>query len=62
MGTSSRDLQSKIAGSRYFAALGELTACLKELCQPGDLVLTVGAGDIYLVGEALAEEGDPASL
>ena len=62
VGISSQDLQRKIPGSRYFATLGELTACLKELCQPGDLVLTVGAGDIYLVGEALAEEGDPASL
>ena len=26
---------------------------LRELARPGDLILTVGAGDIYTVGEAL---------
>ena len=30
---------------------------LRELAQPGDLILTVGAGDIYLAGEALVEAG-----
>ena len=26
---------------------------LAQLAQPGDLILTIGAGDIYLAGEAL---------
>jgi UDP-N-acetylmuramate--alanine ligase len=34
-----------------------VTAHLAELAQPGDLILTVGAGDIYLAGEALVEAG-----
>ena len=33
---------------------------LRELAQPGDLILTVGAGDIYTVGEALAAVPCPA--
>ena len=28
-----------------------------DLARPGDLILTVGAGDIYTVGEALARHG-----
>ena len=56
IGISSRDLANKIPGSRYFATLPELTAHLKEIAQPGDLILTVGAGDIYTVGEALVAD------
>ena len=53
IGISSRDLAGKVPGSRYFATLEELTAYLREIARPGDLILTVGAGDIYTVGEAL---------
>lgn len=53
IGISSRDLAARIDGARYFATLPELTACLRELARPGDLILTVGAGDIFTVGDAL---------
>ena len=53
IGISSRDLTKEIPGSKYFATLSELAAHLKEIAQPGDLILTVGAGDIYKAGEAL---------
>ncbi len=53
IGISSRDLAAEIPGSEYFPTLPQLTERLKELAQPGDLILTVGAGDIYTVGEAL---------
>lgn len=56
IGISSNDLAEKIPGSRYFASLPELTEYLKELAQPGDLILTVGAGNIYTVGETLVKE------
>lgn len=52
-GISSKDLAAKIPGAQYFAALPELTSYLKEIARPGDLILTVGAGDIYTVGNAL---------
>jgi UDP-N-acetylmuramate--alanine ligase len=53
VGISSRDLQAQIPGAIYCETLPEVTACLKEIAQPGDVILTIGAGDIYRAGEAL---------
>ena len=53
VGISSRDLLAKLEGGYYCATLPEVTEKLKELAQPGDVILTVGAGDIYRAGEAL---------
>ncbi len=55
LGISSKDLCEHIPGSEYFPTLKALTARLRELAQPGDLILTVGAGDIYTVGEMLVQ-------
>ena len=50
-----------ISGRSFFSAvvstLEEVTARLRELTRPGDLLLTVGAGAIYRAGEALVESG-----
>ena len=56
IGISSRDLAEKIPGARYCATLPQVTAALRELARPGDLILTVGAGDIYTAGEALVKD------
>ena len=53
VGISSKDLVEQIPGSIYCATLPEVTECLAKLAQPGDVILTVGAGDIYRAGEAL---------
>ena len=53
VGISSRDLAKEIPGSIYCATLQDVTKVLSELAQEGDLILTVGAGDIYKAGEAL---------
>ena len=53
VGISSRDLAAKIPGSVYCATLPEVSAVLKSVAQPGDVILTVGAGDIYRAGEAM---------
>ena len=53
VGISSADLAAKVPGSVFCETLPEVTDWLKENVQPGDLVLTVGAGDIYRAGEAL---------
>lgn len=53
IGISSRDLLKKIPGGIYCETLPEVTEQLKSLAQPGDVILTVGAGDIYRAGEAL---------
>ncbi|MCI8699167.1 MAG: UDP-N-acetylmuramate--L-alanine ligase, partial [Oscillospiraceae bacterium] len=56
VGISSADLAAKIPGSVFCPTLADVTAKLRRLAQPGDLILTVGAGDIYLAGEALVKE------
>ena len=53
IGISSKHLADRIPGAIYCPSLGQVTDCLKELAQPGDVILTVGAGDIYHAGEAL---------
>ncbi len=53
IGISSRDLAAEIPGSVYCETLPEVTAWLQENVRPGDIVLTVGAGDIFRAGEAL---------
>ncbi len=53
VGISSRDLVKQIPGSVYCKTLQEVTAYLREIAQPGDVILTVGAGDIFRAGEAL---------
>ena len=55
-GISSRDLVEKIPGSVYCETLPDVTAFLREHVQPGDVVLTVGAGDIFRAGEALLKD------
>lgn len=54
-GISSQDLCKHIPDACYCATLEAVTEQLKSLAQPGDLILTVGAGDIYRAGEALLE-------
>ena len=39
--------------SAVLPVLPEVTERLRQLAQPGDVILTVGAGDIYRAGEAL---------
>ena len=53
MGISSRDIQKEIPGSIYCETLPQVTQYLRSIAQEGDVVLTVGAGDIYRAGEAL---------
>lgn len=56
IGISSRDLAAEIPGSVYCETLPEVTNYLHSIAQPGDVVLTVGAGDIYRAGEALLKD------
>jgi len=58
IGISSADLAAKIPGSVYCPTLADVTEKLREIARPGDLLLTVGAGDIYLAGEALVKDAE----
>lgn len=57
LGISSADLAEEAAklgtDSHYFPSFAEIEAFLKENCRPGDLLITMGAGDIVTVGEDL---------
>jgi UDP-N-acetylmuramate--alanine ligase len=41
--------------ARYFARFEEIAAFVRENAKPGDLVITMGAGDIYKVGEMILD-------
>ena len=56
IGISSRDLAEKIPGSVYCETLPEVTEYLKTIVKEGDIVMTMGAGDIFRAGEALLKE------
>ena len=55
IGVSSWDLVQKVPNAIYCSTLPSVTDCLRRLAQPGDLILTVGAGDIYKAGDALVK-------
>ena len=52
-GISSKDLMAQIPGSVYCKTLPEVTSYLRGIAREGDVILTVGAGDIFRAGEAL---------
>ena len=52
-GVSSRALAEKIEGAVFFETLPEVTDYLRQIASPGDVIVTMGAGDINKAGEAL---------
>ena len=56
LGISSADLCRNIPGSVYCSTLDKVAEQLRKIARPGDLILTVGAGDIYRAGEKLLKE------
>ena len=55
LGSSSRDLAEKIPGAIYCSTLDKVADTLAGLARPGDLILTVGAGDTFRAGEKRLE-------
>jgi UDP-N-acetylmuramate--alanine ligase len=56
VGISSAHLAEKIPGSIFCETLPEVTDYLRANIREGDVVLTMGAGDIFRAGEALLSE------
>lgn len=56
IGISSKDISDRIENSMYFDSFDEILKTLRWTAAPGDIILTVGAGDIYKVGERLVSE------
>ena len=57
LGISSKDLAEETAklgtDTHYFPSFEQIEAFLKENCRPGDLLITMGAGDVVNIGEDL---------
>ena len=53
IGISSRDLADQIPGSRFFETFAEIEQSLSETAKPGDIILTIGAGDVFRIGDHL---------
>ena len=58
VGISSKDLVEHIPGSVYCATLQDVTEHLRQIAREGDVILTIGAGDIFKAGEALLQSKD----
>ena len=55
LGVSSKTLADDI-GQLYFPSFEEIADYLLENAKAGDLVITMGAGDVYKIGNILIEK------
>ncbi len=53
IGISSKMIADQIENALFCPTLQDVTTQIKAMAQPGDLILTVGAGDIYKAGDAV---------
>jgi len=53
IGISSAALAAEIGGASFYPSFGELESVLRAIARPGDIILTVGAGDVFKLGESL---------
>ena len=58
IGISSKDLADQIPGAVYCPSFAEIENQIRAIAAPGDIILTVGAGDIYQIGENLVNSSD----
>ncbi len=56
LGISSADLAKEIPNALHFPSFEEIEKSLRITAAPGDIILTVGAGDVYKLGERLVDE------
>ena len=52
-GISSADLAARIDRARFCHTFEEIAADVKKNAKAGDIVITMGAGDVYKIGEML---------
>ena len=50
------DIARELPNGIFFADNAELEKTLRATASPGDIILTVGAGDVYKIGERLVAE------
>ena len=57
IGVTSYILANAISGAHYYETFSEIADNIAAIAHDGDIIMTVGAGDIYKVGELLVEKG-----
>ena len=57
-GISTQDLADIIPGSVWFETFEEVRDHILEIARPGDLVLTMGCGDIYKCANMILKKGN----
>lgn len=62
IGISSKDLAAKIPNAEFYPTFAELESRLRTLARPGDLILTVGAGELNQVADALVGKKQKNSI
>jgi UDP-N-acetylmuramate--alanine ligase len=55
-GISSALLAEKLPNAVFFPTFAEIEHALRVMAEPGDIILTVGAGDVYRIGESLIKK------
>ena len=56
-GVDMAHMAREIKGAEYLGSFEKIAARIRELARPGDIVLTVGAGDIWQVNRLLTGDG-----
>ncbi len=52
-GISSKDIADALDGGEYYDSFEKIEARLLEIAQPGDLIITMGAGNVNAIGPAI---------
>ena len=52
------ELAAQIPGAKFYPTFAEIEAELRRIARPGDIILTVGAGDVFRIGEHLLYPAD----
>lgn len=55
-GISSENLAQKVKNGKYLGGFDEITEYLKHSLKKGDLLITMGAGDIYKIGRSFLKD------
>ena len=55
-GVSSKDISDKLTDAEYYDSFEKIEARLREIAQPGDLIITMGAGNICTIGTDLCKQ------
>lgn len=53
IGISSASLAERVEGATFFEDFDSIENMLRSIARPGDIILTVGAGNVYRIGESL---------